>query len=106
MNLFFKLDKDKNVIPAKDCMDWATAFENLEGRVVKQEDVGKYSISTVFFGTNLNLHEGSIPLVFETMIFENGTEIYCDRYPTWNMAVKGHERAKRKVTEKIKRETK
>jgi hypothetical protein len=90
--MYYKLDKDKNVIPAKDCMEWATAFENSEGRRVKEDWIGNCRVSTMFFGTSM-CPESCPPLVFETMVFKNGSSIYQDRYATWKQAVKGHKQA-------------
>lgn len=82
----------KTVVLTDDLYKWAAWFENAD-RIVKQEELenGKY-ISTVFLGLDHNFGSGP-PLLFETMVFseDEGDELDCQRYPTWDEAVKGHE---------------
>lgn len=94
-NLFYKLDENKNVVPAtmKEANDM---IGNHDKSIVKQETINGYFISIVFLAIDHNyLFEGA-PIVFETMICDESTEIWKDyqkRYATWDEAVKGHERA-------------
>ena len=66
-------------------------------RIVKQEDVGDYLVSTVWLGLNHNYADGP-PLIFETMVFgredagKSGDECFCERYSTEAQAVAGHSR--------------
>lgn len=102
---YFILDENRNAIPAT-LMEWAEYFENTKKRIVKQENIGDYWISTVFFGLDYGLiemfylKEGSMenykPQIFETMVFTNKQdlyEIYCDRCSTWKEAEECHEKA-------------
>lgn len=62
---------------------------------VKDEIVNEHRVSTVWLGVD-HAFEGCHPLLFETMVFnkENGwSELYCDRYNTWDQALEGHKKA-------------
>ena len=85
------LDKEKNIIPA-DLMEWATFFETND-RIVKQEEIDGKFISTVFLGLNHDFSGRGKPLIFETMIFKDGKEVYLNRYSTWKEAEEGHAEA-------------
>jgi len=61
--------------------------------------VGPFLVSTVFLGIDHNWGGGP-PLIFETMIFNQGPESerpwheeYQERYSTWEQAEAGHARA-------------
>ncbi len=58
-------------------------------RVVAQERVGKFFVSTVFIYLDHGVDYGR-PLVFESMVFEGCEEVYCERYSTWRGAEMGH----------------
>jgi len=84
-----------------DLMEWARILDNDPLRIVAQEIVGRYFVSTVWVGLNMNLF-GSTPLIFETMIFlankedneeKNPLAFYQERYETEEQAFKGHEEA-------------
>ena len=61
----------------------------------------KFLISTVFLGVdhNFDITDGSDPILFETMIFDNTDaqtmfrDLYQDRYRTWDEAKVGHRKA-------------
>lgn len=75
-----------------DTLEWARKFGS-SNRVVKQEDVGKYRVSTVFLGLDHQWTEGGPPRIFETMVFEgdNMSDLHCERYATWAEAEVGHD---------------
>ncbi len=75
-----------------DMMVWAKFIENPADRIVKQENIGKIRISTVFLGLDHNFGEGE-PLLFETMIFGGKHDQYQDRCSTWEQAVEMHKKA-------------
>lgn len=92
----FILDENNNAIPAT-LMEWGMFLENEHDRkIVKQEMVNGFRVSTVFLGLDHNWNifneENHKPHIFETMVFkgEGGTENYCDRYSTWEEAEEGH----------------
>ena len=72
---------------AIDFLEWGKLYGNKEYKIIKQEDVGKYWVSTVWLGIDHSFGEGK-PLIFETMVFEkeNGKTNYSDldteRYTT------------------------
>lgn len=100
MNLYYKLDKDKKVVPGnmEECEKILINADN--EKIVKQEYVRDKFVSTVFlpidhgFDRYCSNHEYK-PIVFETMIFSKDShpEIYRDRYSSWKEAEAGHEKA-------------
>lgn len=63
-----------------DLLTWAQAFEKSD-RIVKQEHVGYFKVSTVFLGLDYNFHGDGPPLLWETMVFlkDHGNEVDYDR---------------------------
>lgn len=97
------LDDKKNPVKAdfRTASEWATK----ENRVVKQEHVGNWYVSTVFLGLDHNWGDRNAPdykpILFETMIFWQPTDEnkkndhewmdeYQERYHTWDEALAGH----------------
>ncbi len=91
----------QEVIPCTS-YEWAERFEKSD-RIVKQDDVGPFWISTVFLGLDHGFEDGP-PLLFETMVFEkkdpdreveeeniDWSSIYMERYSTYQEALEGHE---------------
>lgn len=103
-NLKYILDKDKKIIPIKtinengkiiekELLRWEKWFENIDNRIVKQDNIGKYFISTVFLGLDFNVFGEGEPLLFETMVKNKENEKWTDyqkRYSTYNEALKCH----------------
>lgn len=91
------LDENRNAVPATT-LEWAKQLEEMRGTHTKHvgDDIvdGK-RISTVWFGLDHQWDDNGKPLIFETMIFnKNGfSEIYMDRYSTWDEAEEGHQKA-------------
>ena len=92
-NRFYILDEDNHAVPVDNALDWATWFEaNRARRIVKQESVGPYWISTVFLGLDHNWF-GGLPLLFETMTFSGDSSsdvLNQDRCSTWKEAEEMH----------------
>jgi len=94
----YTLNPDYTVKPV-DMLEWARWFEKAkQKRVVKQQTVNGYLVSTVFLGLDHNFTAQGPPLIFETMVFPNKprrsyAELYCDRYSTWDEAIVGHAKA-------------
>ena len=96
-SLYYIYDDNKNVIPAT--REESFAFRNDPSkRIIKQEYIGDYFISTVFLTCDHNFDPtDDTPIMFETMVFDgcednnNWSEIYCERYATYDEAVRGHE---------------
>ncbi len=97
MKIYYTLDEENNVVPC-DLIEWGT-FLKSKKKIVKQEYVGDKWISTVFIGLGHNWEEDGELHVFETMVFNRkkgqplGSEIYCERYGTYQAALEGHKRA-------------
>jgi len=71
---------------------WAELFEDFDGRVVGDTEVGAYRVSTVWLGLDHSFGHGP-PLIFESMVFARGTpyDADCYRYATLEDARAGHE---------------
>lgn len=57
-------------------------------RVVKQEDVGPFQVSTVWLGFNIGV---TVPLIFETVVFLDRENLFEARYSTEAEAQGSHE---------------
>jgi hypothetical protein len=89
--MYFILDKNHNLIPAS-LKEWSEWFNDVDNRRVGATSVGEYWVSTVCLGTG---H------LFETMVFKDDKEVYCEHYTTWNEAVAGHKRIMESYREQI-----
>lgn len=84
----------KNKIPVLEpnILKWAKWAEaNWYKRVVAQDYIGNYEVSTIFLGIDHNFWDNNKPLLFETMIFPECD--YCERCATWDEALEQHKRA-------------
>lgn len=94
---FFHLDENKNVIECSR-KEWAKESKNeypCNFKRVGNYIIGKYRISTVFFGCDFdNYTNENPPSVFQSMIFKDNEciEFYTERYSGWKQAEEGHER--------------
>jgi len=86
----FYLLEGKDPVKCEDMKQWAMEINNQ--RIVLQTYIGKVFVSTVFLGID-HSYDGSVPILFETMIFRGKHDNYQKRYSTWDEAVKGHEEA-------------
>lgn len=88
MNIYYKLDKEKNVVPCT-LEEWGKMFE--KNRTVKLTKLENGTlVSTVFLGIDHNFGEGD-PLVFESMVFSLEKEKLDQiRYSTYKEAEEGH----------------
>jgi len=89
MGTWYQLDGNNQVVACDDLPK--------EGvwRRVAEDDLPDYRVSTVFLGLDHNFENSGPPLVFETMVFPSGewSEVYCERYSTWDQAEVGHKKA-------------
>lgn len=79
---------------------WASFFHNPATKIVKQEIVDGYLVSTVYIGLDHRFSDDGPPLIYETMIFTpDGSPVgaYCERYHSRLAAKAGHERAVTRV---------
>lgn len=91
------LNADHSISPCEDIRLWGRRLE--QDRRVAQDHVEqgdrKFWVSTVFLGLD-HAFGGSVPIVFETMVFDHSggeerfSDLYSDRYATWDGAVAGH----------------
>lgn len=89
----YYLNEDKTYRPA-DVMEWAMQFETMDRHIGCDNVLGK-KVSTIWLGLDHGFCEDR-PMIFETMVFseyDGGTDIYMDRYSTWDEAVEGHQKA-------------
>lgn len=74
------LDERGEPVQEKDLFTWAEWLEkSREQRIVRQEWVGEWQVSTVFLGLNHRWGEGP-PILWETMVFNgphNGEMTRC-----------------------------
>jgi hypothetical protein len=70
-------------------LEWRKAFETWD-RTVRKTEVNGLLVSTVWLGMDHNFSQTGPPLIFETMVFGNDGEEYCERYATKTEAKKGH----------------
>lgn len=74
------LDERGEPVPEPDLFTWAAWIEERrEQRIVRQEWVGEWQVSTVFLGLDHRWGEGP-PILWETMVFQgphNGTTTRC-----------------------------
>lgn len=93
MSLFNYYDKKGNEI---DRDRWSHLYSDKEYRIVAQERIGKFFISTVWLGVDYSFGE-SQPLFFETMAFDEDkgdwTDVYLNRYSNEIAALAGHDQA-------------
>ena len=102
------LDEHNNVVQvrASSTTEWALWMEDRkkDNRTVKKDILktakGDRLVSTVFLGMNYNLTNEGPPVVFETMVFGDEDEEYCQRYCTWDAALEGH----KEVVERLNKE--
>ncbi len=94
----FILDENNNAIPAT-LMEWSTFLEEAtpRRRRVGRDFINDCTVSTVFLGhDHYFCFNDDLPPklhIFETMVFKNESDIYTDRYSTWQEAEEGHQKA-------------
>lgn len=74
--------------------EWVNLLGDPSYKVVKQDTVEGYFISTVWLGSD-HRFGGGTPIIFETMVFKDGGggvcfDIYQERYHTKEAALGGH----------------
>ncbi len=99
MVIYYKLDENNNVITGTP--EEVEEFLSSPRKIVKQEDVGIYWVSTVFLCIDhrYSFSREESPIVFETMITTNGDwDDFQQRYCTSQEALAGHN----EIVEKLK----
>jgi len=101
--IHYILDDHRLAVPT-DLMTWGEWLERASEtreRVVAQEDIGSYWVSTVFVGIDMSFNFGD-PLLFETMLFDRASDrpwsdVWMNRCSTWDEAVDMHEEGVREA---------
>lgn len=82
---------------------WSKLMNCFFYKVLKQDDLKNYFISTVWLGLEHGFKDNK-PIIFETVVFKNEKQtgidylnLYQERYTTEEEAIKGHEEAINKV---------
>jgi hypothetical protein len=92
-SFLYYLNDDKTYRPC-DMYECGRQMESMrENRTkhIKDEVLDGKRVSTVWLGID-HSYDHVKPLLFETMVFNEGTydDLYCERYSSWDEAVKGH----------------
>ena len=94
--MYYKLDENKNVVKSS-LEEWANFIEGklpTNFKHVGDDTIDGKRVSTVFLGLCHNFSPfNKTPIVFETMVFDNGSSLYQERYATYQEAEEGHKRA-------------
>lgn len=91
---YYLWNKETDVIEETEDMHRANNYlDNCEGRSVGRDIIAKYRISTVCLASDHSFGSGGLPLIFETMVFDEEESLYSDRYTSPNEARKGHQKA-------------
>lgn len=112
MSTFYKRDGTKYPKGNKGLFQWGRDLEDFNKKVVKQETINGYWISTVWLGMDHSFLPDEKILIFETMVFDRRDnkksfdELDMDRYSTEEEALKGHKRIVKKYKLKKKKYTK
>jgi len=86
-------------VPCEDLLTWARWIEDHNrDRIVRQEEVGKFFVSTVFLGLDHDFSFEGPPLLFETMVFDGRKGGSVNDAPafrdwTWELALESHAKA-------------
>jgi hypothetical protein len=79
--------------PCESLKEWAQWLETSdERRVVARDEQEGVRVSTVFLGLD-HAFGGSVPILFETMIFGGPHNDFQERYTSRTEALDGHRRA-------------
>ena len=81
--------KYRKPLPCDNLKKWGTWFKNAHRRVRGTQINNNIFVSTVFLGLDHGWNS-DVPILFETMIFKNGTGEDCYRCATWKQALKQH----------------
>ena len=100
MNDKFILEGHK-VVPCDDLLTWGEWLGTADRRVARTEISASLFVSTVFIGLDHSFGNGP-PLLFETMVFRNGSGGEEDRCSTWEQAEQQHAKMVEQVTKEIK----
>lgn len=72
--------------------EWVELFENTEYCRIRIDEVGPWTVSTVWLGLSHGHSYTGDPLIFETMLFMKGQPNECHRWTSLEAAQEGHQR--------------
>lgn len=91
--------------------EWMRLWKSHEYRLVKQDSVENYWVSTVWLGLDHSYTQEGMPIIYETMLFDHSEhseqegnawmDLLCRRYSTELEALTGHDEVMKEVEEKI-----
>lgn len=96
---YYILDEDgKTPMMCANDLKWCQWFAtHKDERVVAQTEVDNVRVATVFLGIDYG-HGYGFPLLWETTVFGGGVhDGLCERYSSYDDAVKGHEEIVKRV---------
>ena len=96
---WYKLDADRNPVRCENHMEYflwhqSQPKESATGiglQLAKTRITENISVSTVFLGSD-HAYRGTLPELWETMIFGGERDEEIERYNSWGVAMAGHER--------------
>lgn len=98
--------KDKVAVECDDVIEWGQWMSAIpNNKRVGMTEMNQYKVSTVFLGTPHGFSKSMRALFFETMVFDDGKDIYCKRSSTWDKAEAQHKKAIGFVLDKISKES-
>ncbi len=82
-------------VPEPDLLAWGRWFETADRSIAMtrvERAAGAVEVSTVFLGIDHNFRGTGLPILFETIVFQVGTDADydCRRYATLAEAMAGH----------------
>lgn len=85
---YYILNESGEPIPCSDITEWAKWLATADRTIAKTVIDGRL-VSTVFLGLDHSF-SGGPPILFETMVFDNGDDDMMRRYATRAEAIGGH----------------
>jgi hypothetical protein len=98
--LWYLLDENNNPYPAPDddALQMGAWLANVDRRRIARDEWQLEAVtvllSTVFLVSDHNFAAGGPPVLYETMLFVNGDDLFQDRYRTKEEAAAGHSAVK------------
>jgi len=90
--MFYTLE-EKTPVACNSGPEWQQWIDEAgDRRIVAQDDIGDFLVSTVFQGTDPKFPDSPTPLLYETLIYDGAGQVVeiSGLYPTWELAEVGH----------------
>ena len=83
---YWILDEDNIPVSTSSIIEWGE-FMQSEKKIIQQNKVDEYVLSTVFLGVDHRWIGSPDPVLFETMLFDGkGDPVFTNRYFTYDQA--------------------